>query len=302
MPIDYVIPYVNMEDPEWQKLYRKYVRTNPAKRINRYRDFGTLKYQFRGIEKNMPWIRYVYLVVQSESQIPEWLNRKHPKLKIIFHKDYIPKRFLPTFNSNVIEMWYQNIPGLSKTFILSNDDLIPIKPTPEEFYFRNGKPVYSIHLTSKNWTSNSRSVIAHIVFNSVRLSSKLAKKKTLFKYSQPHLLIPHSLDVINEVWKKAKFPLLNSMDKSRVRTINNYNHWLYEYYGVMTGKAIADENVPHDGYFQLEDNSDLEKIKTIISKAKVICCNDGIKDNISIIAETMKLIEKELPSKSSFEV
>ena len=37
-----------------------------------------------------------------------------PKLKLVSHKDYIPAEYLPTFNSNVIELWLHKIPELRK--------------------------------------------------------------------------------------------------------------------------------------------------------------------------------------------
>jgi hypothetical protein len=63
----------------------------------RFRDWGTLRYLFRGIAENMPFVRKVHLVVSHESQVPEWVNRE--EVHIVLHKDIIPAEFLPTFNS-----------------------------------------------------------------------------------------------------------------------------------------------------------------------------------------------------------
>ncbi|WP_407192009.1 hypothetical protein [Citrobacter freundii] len=32
-------------------------------------------------------------------QIPSWIDTKNKKLNIVFHKDFIPEEYLPTFNS-----------------------------------------------------------------------------------------------------------------------------------------------------------------------------------------------------------
>ena len=97
--MDIVITYVNGLDPEWQKEYEKH--TNVPILEKRFRDWGTLRYLFRGIEKNMPFIRKVHLVVARESQVPEWINRD--EVNVVFHRDIIPAEYLPGFNSNLIE-------------------------------------------------------------------------------------------------------------------------------------------------------------------------------------------------------
>ena len=70
--MDIVITYVNGADPVWQEEYRRTLSVPPI--VKRYRDFDTLKYLLRGIETNMPFIKNVFLVVSSESQVPAWAD------------------------------------------------------------------------------------------------------------------------------------------------------------------------------------------------------------------------------------
>ena len=111
--MDAVITYVNGLDPVWQKDYEKH--TNIPALEKRFRDWGTLKYLLRGIEKYMPFIRNVYLVVSHESQVPEWTDCNN--LHIVLHKDIIPAEYLPTFNSTAIEMFLHRIEGLDEEFL-----------------------------------------------------------------------------------------------------------------------------------------------------------------------------------------
>ena len=109
----------------------------------RYRDYNTLKYLLRGIDKYLPWIRNLYIIVEQESQIPKWLNRD--KVKIIYHKDIIPEKLLPTYNSGTIEMYLKNIPELSEYFIYGNDDMFPLSSmTKSDFFDEDGLPVLSV--------------------------------------------------------------------------------------------------------------------------------------------------------------
>ena len=52
--IDFVIMWVDGNDPEWQKEKSKYdVKTNADATIYRYRDWDLLKYWFRGVEEHI---------------------------------------------------------------------------------------------------------------------------------------------------------------------------------------------------------------------------------------------------------
>ena len=120
MPIDIVLPWVDGNDPEWRKIKQSY-KSSGDEREERYRDFGLLKYWFRGIEQCMPWVRTIHFVTMN--QVPEWLNSSHLNIHIVYYQDYMPEECLPTFNSNAIEMNAHRIEGLSEQFILFNDDM-----------------------------------------------------------------------------------------------------------------------------------------------------------------------------------
>ena len=106
MEIDFVITWVDMDDPKWKEKFYKYSGKidNSSNKFSeaRFRDYGFLKYWFRGVEKFAPWVRKVHFV--TDDQKPEWLNINHPKLQLVSHKDYIPQEYLPVFNSSLIEV------------------------------------------------------------------------------------------------------------------------------------------------------------------------------------------------------
>lgn len=55
---------------------------------------------------------------------------------MIKHEDFIPSKYLPTFNINTIEMNFFRIPELSENFIYFNDDTLPLQPIDEEYFLR----------------------------------------------------------------------------------------------------------------------------------------------------------------------
>lgn len=142
--IDFVVTWVDDSDENWLKEKRKYDivgdKTN-ANNDTRYRDWGLLKYWFRGVEKNCPWVNKIFFITYGH--VPKWLNLNNPKLAIVKHEDYIPSKYLPTFNSNVIELHLNKIKQLSNQFVLFNDDMFIIDKVKEKDFFKNGKPVES---------------------------------------------------------------------------------------------------------------------------------------------------------------
>lgn len=133
--IDFVILWVDNNDPIWQNAFRSYLpqsQYTDDTRYIRYRNWDNLRYWFRGVEKFAPWVNKVHLVTCG--QIPDWLNLNVPKLHFVKHSDYIPAEYLPTFNSDTIILNLHRIEGLSERFVLFDDDCFLIdKVEPKRF-------------------------------------------------------------------------------------------------------------------------------------------------------------------------
>ena len=152
--IDYVIPYVTFNDSYWQQLYLLSICVKETKHsagIQRFRDNGLLKYLFRSLEKNLPWINKVHMIVMCESQVPNWINRE--KVHIIYHTDFIPKKYLPTFSSSLIEAFLPFLTLDEEKFIYGNDDLIPCRYLSKNKFFYRNIPSYNINI--RNYIENS---------------------------------------------------------------------------------------------------------------------------------------------------
>ena len=141
-PIDIVIPWVNGADSKWQELRNKYRDTEDclgdANTEIRYQSWANLQLWFRAIEECMPWVNKIFFITCGH--IPKFLNVENEKIRVVSHDEYIPDKYLPTFNSNTIEMNLHRITDLSENFILFNDDLFPLQKIREEYYFMNDLP------------------------------------------------------------------------------------------------------------------------------------------------------------------
>ena len=137
-PIDFVLLWVDENDPEWQAEKKKWTVSGTDDRPQRYRDWGTLPYWFRGVEAFAPWVRTIHFVTCGH--LPAWLNTDHPKLHIVKHSDFMPPEALPTFSSRALELNFHRIEGLSEQFVYFNDDFLLVDKTEPEDFFKDGLP------------------------------------------------------------------------------------------------------------------------------------------------------------------
>ena len=135
-PIDLVIPYVNNNDLVWRKNYVDFCGKNRLQEKivemlgAMYGGLTFIYDQLKLAKKNMPWINKIYLLLSNEEQVIHSLLP--PNVVCVYHNEFIPGQFLPTFNSTTIEMFLWNIKGLSEKFIYANDDMLPtgaLKPS-----------------------------------------------------------------------------------------------------------------------------------------------------------------------------
>jgi hypothetical protein len=144
-PIDVVYTWVNGADPEHQAKRAACLPKQPdihesALEAARFRDNNELIYSLRALEQFAPWVRKVILV--TDNQVPAWLRRDHPKIRIVDHKEFIPEKYLPTFNSHVIEAYLHKVPDLAEHYIYLNDDVFLARPCSRtDFFFQNGLPL-----------------------------------------------------------------------------------------------------------------------------------------------------------------
>lgn len=120
--IDAVFTWVNGSDKSFQKTLRNYSTTRQNHRFN---DYGTLRFSIRSVIKNVKNLRNIYVV--TNGQRPSWLSTEDPRVKLVTHEEIFTGKhrdYLPTFNSNTIELHLHNIPNLSECFLYLNDDFI----------------------------------------------------------------------------------------------------------------------------------------------------------------------------------
>jgi len=122
LKVDMVFTYVDGNDPAFIKKKRYYKGEDRFNPEIRHKNINEIYYSVLSVIKFIPWINKIYIV--TDNQIPP-IDKKlldSGKVKIISHEQIIPQKYLPTFNSDVIESFLHNIPELSEVFLYNNDD------------------------------------------------------------------------------------------------------------------------------------------------------------------------------------
>lgn len=339
-PIDIVIPWVDDTDPVWKKdrdFYVKQKGLEKRKLVKYFRDWDTLKYVFRGIEKFMPWVRHIHFVTYGH--LPEWLDTTNPKIKIQKHKDFFGKEAaFPVFNASAIEMNLKNIPGLAEKFIYFNDDTLVCKPvTPERFY-KGNLPVdhLVLDIPRGGWLYDKiriKDPYSYLCRKNVSLLNSHFPLKELKKrrpelffdssYLKGDILRNRILSLVGEYkWIKVNhhpqaFLLSNlwkcyelfkeEMDqtsKSRFSSFGDINQYIYREYALMTGQFI-----PHffnDSFcIVLSSAKNYEKEREELFKNTFVCVNDSPflpSEEYPALKERVDAdLQSLFPDKSSFE-
>ena len=331
--IDFVVMWVDGNDPEWQKEKQKFsVDDNADGSIYRYRDFGLLKYWFRGVEKFAPWVNNVYFVTWGH--VPEWLDLNNPKLKVVKHSDFIPEDYLPTFSANAIENNLHRIDGLSEQFVLLNDDFFLIDSAKETDFFKNGKPMDTValnvqcpqrSLVSRFFGINNTAIINdHFNFErSIKenfwkwyslkngknvLRSIVLKGCPRFPgFWQHHLASSFCKSTFEEVWEK-EYEILHQTSSHKFRESTDVNQWLFKDWQIASGNFEV-RNIKFGEAFYI-DRDGITNIKNRIinyithQKGKMIVINDGEMSDLEfnlLVEDLEKSFNEILPTKSHFE-
>lgn len=257
--IDFVVLWVDCNDPEWIKAYNYYRPEKTTEDIARFRNWNLFRYWFRAVERYAPWVNKVYLI--TNGKFPDWINPDCEKLVLVKHSDFIPHKYLPTFNSKTIELNIGRIKDLSEHFVYFNDDMFINAPVLANYYFKDGLPCdYNFESIYRNPTYSKenkfgidldifcdiavlnrhfdrRNVIRQnwrkwygkhlwgkpLLFSLLLLNRSKFENFTLFHHEQPMLK-----SIFQEIWEKEGLILDESC--SRFRSDASLNQYIIRYW------------------------------------------------------------------------
>ena len=337
-PIDIIITWVDGNDPVWQAEKDRYSgKTSGDTRQKRYREWDSLKYLFRGIEKFAPWVNRVFLVTCGH--LPEWLNTENPKFRHIRHSDYIPAEYLPTFSSRPIDMNFHRIEELSEHFIYFNDDMFLIRPVEPSDFFENGLPCDSAiqDVICPKWRTDDKQLGADHLFSAVFYDTAVLnrnfKKKSVIRknrgkwfspkygrdnfknlllmrwnyftgFKSVHYPYSYLTSTYRDVWA-AEPDMLSAACAHRFRTPTDVNHFIFSFWQMAQGnfspRALSAGRLAAITGDEARNESVYRAIRA--QKVKFMCVNDHFSgDNFEAVkAHLNQSLEAILPEKSGFE-
>ena len=339
--IDFVLPWVDSNDPQWQhsRNHHRYGNSNhDANAEARFRDMDTLKYALRAIETHCPWYHKIYLI--TEGHAPSWLNLSHEKITLVTHKElFIDTSHLPVFNSSAIEMNLANLQGLSEKFVYMNDDFIIFNPVTQSRFFKEGKPVdfFSHHFLPRGRLFEllkGRDTWIHSLNNNLSLLNRefapiKPEKKYLFHPSYSltdkannfllrylfqrliwinhwHHPQPMLKQTLHDVYNTFSDAIMQcSMNKFRSK--QDLTQYIYRYWQLIKGNFY-----PYKHYDGLVANLDSltileEMIETLETDQSIrfVCFNDSVdlSDEAyrKVKERLVSFLKKRFPQKASFE-
>ena len=330
MDIDIVVTWVDMSDPAWKAEFDRYAgnKENTANGVSetRFRDYGLLRYWFRGVEKFAPWVRKIHFV--TSGQKPEWLDASNPKIGLVSHKDYIPAQFLPTYNSVVIERYLHRIPDLAEHFIYFNDDFYIINHIGVDRFFREGLPcdiaAFQYNPSWSQWyvriKNNIRVINRHFDKKEVleadhdkwfdrSYGSKLIWNYLMRPYSKfitlraPHNAQPYLKSTFEQVWEAAGDEL-TATSVNRFRALDDLTPELFRTWQICSGNFVPYNTYRDTKMFPLMVRSS-QAMQAIRAQAyNLVCLNDNkrIRNYDRVMSGLQDAFESILPEKSSFEL
>lgn len=270
--LDIVYTFVDVHDKTWKIKYEKY----NGKRFDSYRyDDSHIVFSLETINKyfDSNLIDKIYIVCDYHRLNLDQNNLKKIYNKIVYidHDDIIPKKYLPTFNSMVIEAFLWNIPNLSDNFLYFNDDLFLSNYVSKNDFFQGDIPIQFFH-----GLGNS----SHPWYKNIKSSNQLFEKKfqtyvgVCPQHATYHIMTKKLRDVFNIFESDLSFMFSNH----KTRKYDSHAHNLIFLYGMYTyyKKLAINKRTSFSHIFNFTDTF-IEKTKSLSGRKKFYAISSKIK-------------------------
>ncbi|MDR0249395.1 MAG: Stealth CR1 domain-containing protein [Oscillospiraceae bacterium] len=326
--IDIVITWVDGGDKAWLAEKARYapLAADADDRPLRYRDWGLLRYLFRGIESFAPWARNVYLV--THGHLPPRLNLSHPRLRVARHSDFMPGEYLPTFSSHPIEWHLHRLPGLAEQFVYFNDDMFLTRRAKPSDFFVNGLPrdvailnavapkdgfsfIAANNIRAVNARHSKRETLkAHRgKWFRLRYGAQLYRTFALLPWQDftgfidTHQPLPYLKSAFAEAWSENG-DIIRKTCQNKFRGEGDVSIWLVRYNQLCKG-AFCPARYRRGKAYWISSPQDAEAAARGIARQKylTVCVNDGVPEADFARARAVvgSAFEKILPNVSAFE-
>lgn len=284
MAIDVVFTWVDNTDEIWKKKYSRHKSAGDSTLLGQYAtdsarfdNHNELFYSVKAVKKYLPWVRHIYIV--TDNQRPDWLD-EIKGVTIVDHTEIIDSKYLPTFNSHVIEAFLYRIPKLSEDFIYFNDDVFVAKALPKEHFF-SANSISSLFVSTKNLYNMQKKGVETPTLKASLRSIKLLKKYYHYNIKNPlvHTYFPLKKSGYEKAWKLFDNEI-EAFLPNRFRGHNDINMASFLVPWLLYCEAKAIEKVDICYYFNIRSRhaitryEKLLKLKKLDASPHSFCAND----------------------------
>lgn len=285
MKIDYIIPYIDFNQPEIRQLFKDVT----GEEITNKHNWTTIPLGdvVRLVLKNLPFINTLFITCKDIQKLPDDVNdmieSSNGKIRRVNESEFLPEGFI-TFSAGCIEMFIWRIPGLSESFIYSNDDMVPMAPMNETMFFnQNGVPIIEFHTYKTGLGS---------IYDINSLNNNMCVYggfQNLGNFSlvtnSAHSLRPLTKTLCEQCFSEYNELIYKSLYKRR--SFNNLSINLYTLYG-LKNNLIINKKLSYKFKWINIDSSKLHELDSLIrnNSYDLICFNDDI-ENIDVYNKVM---------------
>ena len=285
--VDVVYTWANIFDAEWleakntlQEDVEEY--SNDSQSDSRFNYNQEIVHSINSIHINMPWIRHIYIL--STGEAPDFFKAfNSSKIKWVKHEEVIEAKYLPTFNSHVIESHLHKIEGLSDYFIYMNDDVMINKPL-EYDYFLDFNGTTKPKMEKYGMVNGTVDLSSPDYLNASRNSAEILFEDYGYYPTQLHEHCPQIFckAVLIEIEEKYR-TRVNEFRANKFRALNDLNitSFFYHHYAYVTQRAnyvygAKNKLIKNTSKAWKEDCSSLLQAK---DQFDTICFNEGDADS-----------------------
>jgi hypothetical protein len=307
--IDAVYTWVDGSWPGYQDELARHAGRPVDLNPNRYRDnLDLLKYSLRSLDTFAPWIERVHLVT-ARPQVPSWLNRDAPGLRIVHHDELFAPRHLPTYCSFAIETHLFMIPGLSPRFLYLNDDMLLGRTLDRsDLITEDGRARFHLE-----WNrTDARRSDSHPWRAAIGHANELLDQTFTKASARP--LVRHA-PVLMEIvrWRELAERFASALEATRSAKFRSGDafapEYLYPWFCLETGHAVrvpVGESYRRASYIGVDNRRWLVSLQlAIVNRLRPVflTLNDNFDENASesVVALVRGFLESWFPTPSRFE-
>jgi len=219
----------------------------------------------------------VFIVVDEQTPPLEQIKRELPfDLIVVNHADFIPAKYLPTFNSRAITAHVHKIPDLGERFLFCNDDVFIARPSSIDDWFEGQK--LRLRFTETAFPAQETLEPNEVLYRARWKTKSLADGQgwTVSDKMPQHAAIPLTKSIMTELWKL--FP--SELDQTSAARFRSNQAVLPEllalYYAIGNNLAAVPENATYK-YVPMNEASGIAPLIDLALKPRQflsICLND----------------------------